>query len=108
MSSVLRPSQPRPHISETWILSRLGRAKGQFPVEPLPRVKCVAAHPKVSAFFMIKNNKDGGIVMRPVIATGIFGTLGIALALEVMSVLTTFTTMQHLATYSGWPSHAPF
>ena len=39
--------------------------------------------------------------MRPVIATGIFGTLGIALALEVMSVVTTFTTMQHLATYSG-------
>ena len=46
--------------------------------------------------------------MRPVIATGIFGTLGIVLALEVISVVTTFTTMQHLATYSGWPLHAPF
>ncbi len=39
--------------------------------------------------------------MGPVIATGFFGAVGIALALEIMAIATTLSTLQHLTAYTG-------
>ena len=45
--------------------------------------------------------EKGAIVMSTVLATGIFGAIGIALAIEVLSVATAFSNMQHLAACAG-------
>jgi len=40
--------------------------------------------------------------MRAVIATGVFGTIVIALLTEIMNVVMTFSALQHVASYNAW------
>ena len=40
--------------------------------------------------------------MKTVVATGVFGAVAIAVMTEIMSVVMTFSAMQHVASYNSW------
>lgn len=40
--------------------------------------------------------------MKAIIATGLLGAIAIAVMTELMSVVVTFSAMQHVASYNSW------